>query len=307
MPALSVVVPACGTSPHPRQTVGSLLADAPSDLEVIVVDDGSTDEMLPIAVQLAEEDARVRVIHQTDALAAAARNAGLAVATRDYVGFADDNYEFEPGWVRGLLSAASHQRPAIVKGEVRLLGREGALITLQTCARMARHSLLHWSGFMDSAIYRRDFVQDHGLHFAAESDFDGIDFQVRAVVAALLDQEQISLCPQAVCRCLRRPGTTTGTALSRHQVASCLRTYQGLHELFLRHYRQLPPTGVGAQYFTWTRNLFDLARRAGHPDDGAAANALAQQLSTECPCCDELEQERLALETTAPGSRLHSP
>ena len=294
LPTLSVVIPAYNAQPYLRATVGSLLADAPDDMELIVVDDGSSDDTLAIAHELASADGRIRVIHQANALTAAARNAGLAAASGDYVGFVDDDDEVEPGWAKKLLrTAAQKHRPAIVKGEARVFQGGRELPPPRTCAVVAQFTPLHWFALMWSAIYRRDFVQGHGLHFAPEFFSDDVDFQVRAVVAMLLDKEKMALCPQAVYRWLRRPDGTESPRLDRRKVACNLYTYRGLHELSLEHYRRLPPTGVGAQYFTWIRNLFDIARRAEHPDDGAAANALAQRLLAECPCPETLEDERL--------------
>lgn len=296
-PTLSVVIPAYNAEAYLTRTIGSLLADAPEELiEIIVVDDGSSDATPELADQLASEHPRVRVIHQANALTAAARNAGLAVASGDYVGFVDDDDEVDPGWARLLLAVAAKQRPAIVKGEARVFKDGRELTPPHTCAVVAQFTPLHWFALMWSAIYRRDFVQGHGLHFAPEFFSDDVYFQVRAVVAALLDREKIALCPQALYRWLRRPDGTESPMLDRRKVACNLYTYTDLHELFLEHYPRLPASGVGAQYFTWIRNLFDIARRAEHPDDAAAANALAQQLVSQCPCPSELEAERQRFE-----------
>ena len=291
---LSVVIRACSDQPRLRVTVGSLLRDAPANMEIIVaVDDGYADDNLALARELAAADERIRVIHQAKALTAAARNAGLSAASGDYMGFVDEGDEAEPGWARALLRAAKQKhRPAIVKGEARVFQGGRELPPQRTCAVMAQCTPLHWFALTGSAIYRRDFVQDHDLHFAQEFFCDDADFQVRAVVAAILDKEQVALCPQAVYRRLRRPGDSESSALARSESAAAINAYAGLHELFLKHWQRLPAAGVGAQYFTWIRNLFELARRARYPQDGVAANDLAQRMLLECPCPDQLEDER---------------
>ena len=292
LPTLSVVIAACSARPCLRRTLTSLLSGAPAELEVIVADDGSPAAAAELAGAPEAADDRVRIIHQDQPPAAAARAAGLAAAAGEYVGFADARSELTAGWAQVLLRAAA-RRPAIVKGEARVwcAGRE--LPAPRSCVAMAQHTPLHWFGELESAIYRRDFVQEQGLHFAAEG-CDDLIFQVQAVVAAVLAGERIALRPRAVHRYLRRPEDLIPAAPGRAEAARALHTYTILHELFVRHGGQLPPAGVGFQYGQWTDRLFALTRRAAHPDDAAAANALAQRLVLECPLPEEYERQRVA-------------
>ena len=292
LPTLSVVIPACSARPCLRRTLTSLLSGAPAQLEVIVADDGSPAATAELTGAPEAADRRVRIIHQHQALTAAARTAGLAAAAGEYVGFADARAELTAGWAQVLLRAAA-RRPAIVKGEARVwcAGRE--LPAPRSCVAMAQHTPLHWFGELESAIYRRDFVQEQGLQFAAVG-CDDLIFQVHAVVAAIVAGERIALRPRAVHRYLRRPEDLTPAAPGRVEAAGALHTYTVLHELFVRHGLSLPPAGVGFQYGLWTDRLFALTRRAAHPDDAAAANALAQRLVLECPLPEEYEQQRVA-------------
>jgi len=86
---LSVVVPGRDTAPYVAAAVGSLLAQTMGALEVIVVDDGSTDD--GVARVLALDDPRLAVVAQPPRGLPAARNAGLAVARGEYVGFCDSD------------------------------------------------------------------------------------------------------------------------------------------------------------------------------------------------------------------------
>lgn len=77
---VSVIVPAYNAATHLRETLESALAQTYSDIEVIVVDDGSTDETLEVAGAIAATDPRVRVLRQANKGPGAARNLGIEQA-----------------------------------------------------------------------------------------------------------------------------------------------------------------------------------------------------------------------------------
>ncbi len=74
------------------------------EIEVIAVDDGSTDNSPMILDEYATKEPRLRVIHQSNGGVSSARNAGLAVATGDYIGFCDGDDEVEPTMYERLLA-----------------------------------------------------------------------------------------------------------------------------------------------------------------------------------------------------------
>ena len=89
MPIISVIVPVYKVEKFIHRCVDSLLAQSFRDFELILVDDGSPDRCGAICDAYADQDPRVRVIHQQNGGASSARNAGLALATGDYIMFCD--------------------------------------------------------------------------------------------------------------------------------------------------------------------------------------------------------------------------
>ena len=89
VPSVSVIVPVFNGAEFLRPCIDSILAQTFRDLEIILVDDGSTDDSPLICDSYASQDKRVISIHQINAGAAAARNHGLAVASGKYVTFVD--------------------------------------------------------------------------------------------------------------------------------------------------------------------------------------------------------------------------
>ena len=96
MPIVSVIVPIYNAAAYLHECVDSILAQTVTDLEVILVDDGSTDESPAICDEYEKADTRVRVIHKPNGRAASARNAGLAVASGEYVAFVDADDWIDP-------------------------------------------------------------------------------------------------------------------------------------------------------------------------------------------------------------------
>ncbi len=92
-PLLSVIVPVYNTAPYLRRCLDSVCGQTYANLEIICVNDGSTDDSASILAEYAAQDARVKVISQLNAGASAARNAALKVATGEYVtGVDSDDY-----------------------------------------------------------------------------------------------------------------------------------------------------------------------------------------------------------------------
>ena len=95
-PKASVIVPCWNVEKWVEDAVNSVLRSTFSDFEIIAVDDGSTDSTGAILGRLAEEEPRVRVVHQANRGLSGARNGGLDVARGEFVFFLDSDDTFEP-------------------------------------------------------------------------------------------------------------------------------------------------------------------------------------------------------------------
>ena len=108
---LSIIVPIYNVAPYLRKCVDSLLAQDITDYEIILVDDGSTDDSGAIADELIHafrlsplaSRLQLRVIHQSNAGLSAARNTGIAAATGDYILFVDSDDYLQPNVLGALM------------------------------------------------------------------------------------------------------------------------------------------------------------------------------------------------------------
>lgn len=91
MPKVSVIMPVYNVETYLRRCLDSVVGQTLRDLEIICVDDGSTDGSAEILREYAAKDGRVKVLLHEHTNAGAARNAGMAVATGEYLGFVDSD------------------------------------------------------------------------------------------------------------------------------------------------------------------------------------------------------------------------
>lgn len=88
---LSIIVPVYNVAPYLHRCVDSILAQTFQDFELILVDDGSSDNCPAICDEYGLSDSRIRVIHKPNGGLADARNAGIGIAQGDYLGFVDSD------------------------------------------------------------------------------------------------------------------------------------------------------------------------------------------------------------------------
>lgn len=103
-PLISVIVPVYRAEAYLRNCVNSILCQTHRNIDLILVDDGSTDDCPAICDGYASADVRVRVIHQENKGVSAARNVGLDAARGDYIAFVDSDDWVEPDYLSYLLN-----------------------------------------------------------------------------------------------------------------------------------------------------------------------------------------------------------
>lgn len=101
-PLISVIVPVYRAEPYLERCVCSIREQQYRHLEIILVDDGSPDRCGSMCDAYARQDARIRVVHQTNGGLSAARNAGLAIATGELVAFVDSDDYVSSGYISSL-------------------------------------------------------------------------------------------------------------------------------------------------------------------------------------------------------------
>jgi glycosyltransferase involved in cell wall biosynthesis len=160
---VSIVIPAYNASRTIAETIESAIAQTHRNLEILVVDDGSTDETLAIAEGIAKRDQRVRTILQANGGVAAARNAGIAASTGAFIAPLDADDLWHPAKVERQLQVfdRNDDRMGLVYTWFALIDHRSRVVQLrhrpdhqgEVLAALAFHNFI---GNGSSAMIRRD-------------------------------------------------------------------------------------------------------------------------------------------------------
>ena len=101
---VSIIVPIYNTAKYLPKCLDSIIGQTYQNLEIILVDDGSTDESSKLADGYAKKDKRIKVFHQKNAGQSAARNLGLKKATGDFISFIDSDDQIDKNFISKLLA-----------------------------------------------------------------------------------------------------------------------------------------------------------------------------------------------------------
>lgn len=113
-PKVSIILPVYNVAPYLRQSLDSIIGQTLKDIEIICVDDGSTDESGKILDEYKEKDSRIKVIHKKNAGTGAARNDGLKIATGECIGFVDPDDWILPNMYERLYNILQEKELDIV-------------------------------------------------------------------------------------------------------------------------------------------------------------------------------------------------
>lgn len=104
-PLISVIVPIYNTAKYLPKCLDSIINQTYQNLEIILIDDGSTDDSGKIADQYAHKNSRIKVIHQKNQGLSGARNTGIKKTTGAYITFVDSDDYIEPKMIEHLISS----------------------------------------------------------------------------------------------------------------------------------------------------------------------------------------------------------
>ena len=231
---LSVIMPMYNAAPFIRRSIGSLCATPVREMEIICINDGSTDNTADVVAELAAADARIRVIHQANGGVSSARNAGIESARGEYLCFVDADDSVEPHYLPDLLEAAQAHPAAdcTIAGYTRV--ENGAATANSICTRTALvEDLAPFAATITvwGKLYKTRKLQESGVRFAEDVKY-GEDTLFNQMFFSLC--EHLLLCPAcgymyhdcAGSLSARRAELVTGMAAATEHLAEHLAAHQ---------------------------------------------------------------------------------
>jgi glycosyltransferase involved in cell wall biosynthesis len=195
-PVLSVIVPVYNASDTLEASLDSVLSQNLDDVEVVCVDDGSTDGSGELLRAIAARDGRVRVLSQENAGAGAARNAGMAAARGRYLCFLDpDDLYPDEDVLADLVAGAESCGAAICGGSFSSFHKENPTQIKRTFAPSVwgyvfeRNEMVSYADYQfdygfHRFVYRRSLLQEAHVSFPTWQRFQDPPFFARAMIAA---------------------------------------------------------------------------------------------------------------------------
>lgn len=186
---VSVIVPVYNTEKYLARCLDALVGQTLSSLEIIAVDDGSTDDSPRILETYADRfPNRIRVIHKENGGQASARNIGIREAAGEYVGFADSDDCVEIELFEKLLQAAEKSAADYAECKFHFVReyKDGSIQELTPRGRIREHND-NRDMFIDpqvspwNKIYRRSILTDNEIFFPEGIIYEDTSFYIKAI------------------------------------------------------------------------------------------------------------------------------
>lgn len=209
MVKVSVIIPVFNVEEYLKQCLDSVVHQTLKDIEIICVNDSSTDKSLDILEEYAKIDRRIRVITQPNAGAGAARNKGMDVATGKYLSFLDADDFFELNMLeKAYEMAEADQSDLVVYKSDQYHTEEEQFVFANWVVREKElppyHPFNHrqmtdnvfkvFVGWAWDKLFRKDFVDLYQLKFQEQRTSNDLLFVFSAVVLA----KRISIVPEVL-------------------------------------------------------------------------------------------------------------
>ena len=191
---LSVLVPIFNTEKYLPECLDSLTAQSLSDIEILCINDGSTDDSLKIAQRYAKKDARIRIINKKNTGYGDSMNRGLAEAKGEYIAIVESDDFLAPEACEQLYAIANKASADVVRANYYYHSETGNLIHAAIRDQFLYHpqtilddtAILYEEPAIWSGIYRRQFLQDRKIGFLTTpgASYQDTSFNFKALCAA---------------------------------------------------------------------------------------------------------------------------
>lgn len=184
MPKISVIVPVYNVENYLRGCLDSIINQSFKDLEIICVNDGSTDNSGTILQEYADKDSRIKIINKENGGLSSARNVGIMAATGDFLGFVDSDDWIDLDFYEKLYNAAVKYDADIACANLLRVYKHKSTYYIKyrryKCTKKVRLKY-EWAKLPDNSyvmnkIYERRKLQKTGILFEEGITFEDMEF-----------------------------------------------------------------------------------------------------------------------------------
>lgn len=189
MKKLSIIIPLYNTEKYIARCIRSCVEQSveSSDYEIIVVNDGSTDNSLQIAKSFENDYPHITVVTQKNQKQGAARNKGLTLAKGEYIWFVDSDDWIEPTAVKDLITIVQDNKVDIIRFDA--FDHKNEQITPRLCNHIANHIYNRHEAFLENNfsvcvpfhLFRRQFLTENGFKFLTNIFFEDNELMVKII------------------------------------------------------------------------------------------------------------------------------
>lgn len=159
MSVVSVIIPVYNNEVFVEKCIRSVMEQTYTSLEIIVINDGSTDNSLAILKELETEDSRIRLINQKNAGVSAARNRGLEIATGEYLTFVDGDDYIGPDYIKKLYISAKKQNAEMIICGLKYVDESGRVLRELKPGGYKRYEKEEWT-FRISSVCSHFYLRE---------------------------------------------------------------------------------------------------------------------------------------------------
>ena len=216
---VSVIVPIYNTEIYIEKCLNSLVNQTLRDIEIICVNDGSTDNSMITVRKFANKDPRIKIFEQENKKQGAARNAGMRIATGEYIGFVDSDDWVDLDYYEKLYNAAKKYNSDLALGTNVRTGKGKTKKRLNITEEKFVTSMqekfdicnLHKDACPTNKIYRSEFLKENNITWPEGCFCEDKMFSTQAVYYA----NGIVSVPKIHYFYFRRPNSTVKTKKSQ--------------------------------------------------------------------------------------------
>ena len=164
-PLVSIILPVYNAQSHLARCVGSICAQTYRNIEIIILNDGSKDQSLPVCEEFRQKDSRILLVDKANSGVSDTRNLGLKLASGKYVEFVDSDDYLDPDFTERLVAAAEENEADFVIAPYKMVIPAGASKPEQVLDKIqdelgvmtvARPPEVREYGFLPAGVYDKD-------------------------------------------------------------------------------------------------------------------------------------------------------